>query len=1498
MKRGFLKALSLVLALSVIPFNFAFAQEDLEQRINLTFDSDIFIKQSTKSIGSSYFDNKPYYDGEKYPSEITIGGMTYSIDGDMDSKKDDALAVDNEDVTIHINNNAVKQIGLIMVSRETSASDKVKIKVNYESGVSQEYTADLYNMETASDKADDGQNPIEVIKKGARSYLPTLDTSRTVYLNSTVIDLSESLYKNVKAQSVTLSAKDYKYYVIAASQINFSQSEIDEQTKELIRDTYAKYINLNYLQLYDGENGTTIDGAKELQSALLAQIGNMPEATQENIDKINMLTEGAELYKEIYGYKTEIENNENKYLDIPSNFDDLSDTELTAGDFAELERLLGLYESYEKANIERLDELTKHYDLTNKVDYKINTENKSKLQLLYNAYKKAALKDELKIKIDKLYGNYIDKDISEITDKDENNLKKLVSYFDEADENKIVFNEYKADYIRHLLNDYKKYIGSENTIPTDISKYYNIDMIANPGETADVNTWYECADNLRGDKFTTKGSYHWGISNYDITTNVLTMPEYEYVRTETTDPNTEITSVKYPFTKTGKNIDFIIPQNGLTAGKLDAMLVKSGTSQGVTIDLSGGFSEKIYLLAAVANMAELKPIVNYTDGTSDEISVRAHSAGQVVNEIRNQRNTYPDTAANITSGDYKDYNMAKTGVIYAPDENTTNGFVVYSIKTNSEKQLKSVTLNGTSVNYTVIGISEKPVSNSVITERVNELYDEVVTGGSTDIKKVSDLVLNYNEARKRGLYFEKVDEAVMEQLSGKVLTAEISAARYDKNTVKAKAEFSVPVTKESAEKNITAKLDGVAADGVTVTVSGDGMSADIEIPVTRRGIENLTITAGSQISIEKYPDIKMLNNCETKLSIPAYISAEMNENSVTVVNNSQTSQKYLIYITSEKDGKAVNVSKKIGNIGAGEEKTEMFMAAQETQQNAAVLDADTFEPLCEITEPAAAVSATDLTADYRQPELLLENDTVKICGFTPSKTESRIVVLDIENAEQAPLYTGETMTNNDGYFEFNISLNTDLINASGYLNITLGGDDFTQPYKNSVVYFPISADRINVVNALRNSPDANGTEQLLETAQKALSLNFAPFAELMKDSQTKSKLAKRIYGIRGSIPSIAESDSDDTKRKAVSAAQKLIKQQAVIEAMESGKNELFAGDTGLLYNDVMEYSSIDKNGVNLYNIYKNDLSSDGMAAVTKDLSGKSYSNIGEVYSELAKSIMLNTIKYPKYTTVSRVKKVLTKANASIVKIDISKYLNLTDTSTADSYIANMNPSSLKDITDYISTLSSGTSDRPGSGSSGSDGGNVPTTPLWNQKDLEEKNTKNDGFNDLPKEHWAYIAVHGLKEKGIINGKDENSFKPNDRVTRAEFVKMVCIAKNISGGANVKFSDVPDNTWYAPFVKAAYAAGIVNGISQTEFGAEIPISRQDICAVLYRLAGSPQAEKASFDDADTISDYAQNAVGYFAGKKIVNGFENNLFKPLEYATRAQAAVIIYNYLNAE
>ncbi len=1497
MKRGFLKALSLILALSVVPFNFAFAQEELEQRINLTFDSDIFIKPSTKNIGKSYFDEKLYYDGEKYPSEMTIGDMTYSIDGDMDSKKNDALSVENADVTIPINNNAVKQIGLIMVSREASASDKVKIKVNYETGVSQEYSADLYNMETASDKADDGQNPIEVIKKSAISYLPTVDTNKTVYLNSTVIDLSESLYKNVKAQSVTLSAKDYKYYVIAASQINFSQSEINEQSKELIRETYGKYIDLNYLELYNGENGTTIDGAKELQSALLAQLGNMPEATQENINKINMLAEGAELYKEIYGYKTEIENSEKKYLDISSDFDDLSNTELTDSDFTELERLLGLYYSYEKANIERLDELTQYYELTDKVGYKVNTENKSKLQLLYNAYKKAMLKDELKIKIEKLYGNYIDKDISEITEKDENDLKELVSYFDEADKNEIVFNEYKADYIRHLLNDYKKYIGSENTIPTDISKYYNVDMIANPGETADVNTWYESSDNLRGDKFTTKGSYHWGISNYDSATNVLTMAEYEYVRTEITDPNTEITSVKYPFTKTGKNIDFIIPQNGLTAGKLDAMLVKSGTSKGVTIDLSGGFGEKIYLLASFANVAELKPIVNYTDGTSDEISVRAHSAGQVVNEIRNQRNTYPDTAANITSGDYKDYNMAKTGVIYAPDENTTNGFVVYSIKTNSEKQLKSVTLNGTSVNYTVIGISEKPVSNSVITERVNELYDEVVTGGNNDIQKVSDLVLNYNEAINRGLYFEKIDKSVMEQLSGKVLTAKISASRYDKDTVKAKAEFSVPVTKESAEENITAKLDGTAADGVTVTVSGDGMSADIEIPVTRKGIDKLTVTADSQISIEKYPDIKMLNKCETELSIPTYITAEMNENSVTVTNNSQTAQKYLIYITSEKDGKAVNVSKLNGNIGAGETKTEMFMAVQGTQQSAAVLDADTFEPLYEITEAAVTASAADRTADYRQPELMLENDSVKICGFTPSKAENKIVVLDIESASQTPLYIGETAANSDGYFEFNIPLNTVLINASGYLNITLGGDDFAQPYKNSDVYFPISGDRTDIVNALRNAPDENSMEQLLETAQKALSLNFTPFAELMKNSQTKSKLAKRVYDIRSSIPSIADSDSETAKREAVSAAQKLIKRQAVITAMELGKNELFSGDTGLLYNDVMGYSSIDKNGVNLYDIYQNDLSSDGTADVTKDLSGKNYSDIDGVYSELAKSIMLDAIKYPKYTTVSRVKKVLTKANADIVKIDISKYLNLTDTSSADSHIANMNLSSLKDITDYISTLSSGTSGGSVSGRGGG-GGNVPTSPIWNQKELEEGNTKNDGFNDLPQNHWAYNAVYELKQKGIINGKDKNSFKPNDRLTRAEFVKMLCLAKNINGGSDAEFSDVSENAWYAPYVKAAYTAGIVNGISQTEFGADIPISRQDICVVLYRLDGEPQAEKASFSDADTIADYAQNAVAYFGSKKIVNGFENNLFKPLEYATRAQAAVIIYNYLNAE
>ena len=125
-----------------------------------------------------------------------------------------------------------------------------------------------------------------------------------------------------------------------------------------------------------------------------------------------------------------------------------------------------------------------------------------------------------------------------------------------------------------------------------------------------------------------------------------------------------------------------------------------------------------------------------------------------------------------------------------------------------------------------------------------------------------------------------------------------------------------------------------------------------------------------------------------------------------------------------------------------------------------------------------------------------------------------------------------------------------------------------------------------------------------------------------------------------------------------------------------------------------------------------------------------------------------------------------------------------------------------------------------------------------------------------------------------------------------------MAKGISTDVIVdKFTDVTANDWYAPYVSAALNAGIINGISETEFGANMPITRQDICTIVSRIEKAESENELNFADSESISEYARAAVAYLSGLGVINGFEDNTFRPNELATRAQAAVIMCKYLNS-
>ncbi len=177
----------------------------------------------------------------------------------------------------------------------------------------------------------------------------------------------------------------------------------------------------------------------------------------------------------------------------------------------------------------------------------------------------------------------------------------------------------------------------------------------------------------------------------------------------------------------------------------------------------------------------------------------------------------------------------------------------------------------------------------------------------------------------------------------------------------------------------------------------------------------------------------------------------------------------------------------------------------------------------------------------------------------------------------------------------------------------------------------------------------------------------------------------------------------------------------------------------------------------------------------------------------------------------------------------------------------------------------------------------------------------DGFSDLESVQWAKESILALQAEGIIAGDGHGLFYPDRPVTREEFLKLAMLAAGISVKTDndVPFDDVEPDAWYHSYVAAAYQMGIVNGISETEFGIGKQITRGDMAVILERTLGScnivPKPTKAAFvfDDYYNIPSYAAKSVALLCEADLMHGVGDNLFMADASATRAEAAVAICN-----
>ena len=171
--------------------------------------------------------------------------------------------------------------------------------------------------------------------------------------------------------------------------------------------------------------------------------------------------------------------------------------------------------------------------------------------------------------------------------------------------------------------------------------------------------------------------------------------------------------------------------------------------------------------------------------------------------------------------------------------------------------------------------------------------------------------------------------------------------------------------------------------------------------------------------------------------------------------------------------------------------------------------------------------------------------------------------------------------------------------------------------------------------------------------------------------------------------------------------------------------------------------------------------------------------------------------------------------------------------------------------------------------------------------------------------WYYDAVAYVYEKDIMTGtNDGTTFSPTQNLTRGMMARILYNLEGSpdlnSENLGYPFADVSGDAWYADGVYWARQNGIVEGYGDNTFGPEDPITREQMAAILYNYAKfkgedlNTSADLSTFTDGAQVSDWAVYAMKWAVAEKLIQG-SNNSLDPLGTATRAEVAQLFMNLL---
>ena len=191
-------------------------------------------------------------------------------------------------------------------------------------------------------------------------------------------------------------------------------------------------------------------------------------------------------------------------------------------------------------------------------------------------------------------------------------------------------------------------------------------------------------------------------------------------------------------------------------------------------------------------------------------------------------------------------------------------------------------------------------------------------------------------------------------------------------------------------------------------------------------------------------------------------------------------------------------------------------------------------------------------------------------------------------------------------------------------------------------------------------------------------------------------------------------------------------------------------------------------------------------------------------------------------------------------------------------------------------------------------------PDWTEPE-EPATDVSDIFIDVAANAWYKDAVQYAYDNGLMTGVSATEFAPEATTTRAMIVSILARLEGVTTAQAAGFADVDDNDWYATAVNWAANVGVVNGYEDNTFRPNQPITREQLAAILMNYAAykgedvSARADLSAYTDQP--STWATDTMSWAVAEGLISGVTNDELRPQGNATRAQVAAILQRFLEA-